>query len=72
MEIRYSKNSLKFLAKTDKPTIKRITEKLSPPTAPSTVFLGLITGASLCLPKAHPTKYAPVSVSHAAAQISTV
>ncbi|MEE1280964.1 MAG: type II toxin-antitoxin system RelE/ParE family toxin [Acutalibacteraceae bacterium] len=28
MEIRYSKNSLKFLAKTDKPTIKRITEAI--------------------------------------------
>lgn len=26
MEIRYSRNSLKFLAKTDKSTVKRITE----------------------------------------------
>ena len=33
----------------------------TPPMAPSTVFFGLMTGASLCLPKARPAKYAPES-----------
>ena len=31
---------------------------------PSTVFLGLISGQSLCLPKNLPPKYAKVSVIH--------
>ena len=36
-----------------------------PPIAPSTLFFGLIFGASLCLPNFLPTKYANVSLSHA-------
>ena len=33
----------------------------TPPIAPSTVFLGLILGQSLCFPQVTPTKYAPIS-----------
>ena len=36
-----------------------------PPTKPSHVFLGLIAGHILCLPKNVPTKYAPASPTHA-------
>ena len=36
----------------------------TPPTAPSTVFLGLISGQSLCLPKNVPAKKAPISAIH--------
>ena len=34
----------------------------APPAAPSTVFFGLIVGASLCFPNNIPLKYAQVSV----------
>ena len=38
--------------------------KITPPIAPSTVFLGLISGISLCLPINIPVKYAKVSLPH--------
>ena len=41
-----------------------------PKAAPSTVFLGLIVGASLCLPKNVPPKYAPLSAPQEKANIS--
>ena len=39
---------------------------INPPTAPSTVFFGLILGHNLCFPIKLPTKYAPASAIHAA------
>lgn len=41
------------------------THAITPPIAPSTVFLGLMCGTNLCLPKNTPAKYAPLSVIHA-------
>ena len=49
---------------------KTATQPRTPPIAPSTVFLGLISGHSLCLPSRLPAKYAKVSVDHAAIKTS--
>ena len=39
---------------------------------PSMLFLGLTTGASLCLPKKEPKKYAKISVAHEAINTSAI
>ena len=41
------------------------TPKIKPPMVPSTVFLGLMVGQSLCFPKSLPEKYAMLSVIQA-------
>ena len=42
----------------------------TPPTAPSTDFFGLKTGASLCFPNSMPVQYAHVSQPQEAKKIS--
>ena len=42
----------------------RAAAPITPPTAPSIDFLGLSTGAILCLPNATPARYAHVSLPH--------
>ena len=44
------------------------TQVKTPPIAPSTVFLGLILGQSLCFPNSEPAKKAPASAIHGTAK----
>ena len=56
---------------TTMPYIKdKIAPPAIPPKAPSTVFLGLNLGHSLCFPIVIPVKYANVSLPHALINMS--